>query len=367
VNVTTVYQYNPGVQVVTSGYGSTGVYARTSNTTSYAVYGQTSGPNSPGVIGESAQHAGIYGKGKDGGYFTTNGEGVRTTGSYPAGVNISTPFAFNIGMLVNSSGVFSKGIVVNVTTASVGIEVNSMGDVTPGIVITTEGTSSKGIDISTHSDMSEGLRADTDGSQSDGVLAITHGPNSEGVYAKAYGGTSRGVHAYSQQYDGIYTETGRTDNKWGLWTPDYIFAKGSQYPATDVAEYMPVVENATPGTVLIIGDDGRLVPAAAAYDDRVAGIVSTDPGVFLGAREGGTDGEALIAIAGRVPCNVDAGYGAIHPGDVLTTSDHPGYAMKAEKVSSGSVRFYLPGTVLGKAMGTLESGTGTIEVLVTLQ
>jgi hypothetical protein len=87
----------------------------------------------------------------------------------------------------------------------------------------------------------------------------------------------------------------------------------------------------------------------------------------LATKEDGNAGEEAIAVAGRVPCRVDAGYGAIYPGDVLTTSPTPGHAMKAVKVNAGSVTIYEPGTVLGKAMGTLESGTGVIEVLVTLQ
>jgi hypothetical protein len=175
------------------------------------------------------------------------------------------------------------------------------------------------------------------------------------------------MRAYSKKFDGIYTQTGRTDNKWGLWTPNYIYAKGTQYPATDVAEYMPVVENATPGTVLIIGDDGRLAPATTAYDTRVAGIISTDPGIFLGTKGDGNPGEALIAIAGRVPCKVDATHAPIHAGVLLTTSSNPGYAMKAEPTMINGRGFYPDGTILGKAMGSLESGTGTIEVLVTLQ
>jgi len=56
---------------------------------------------------------------------------------------------------------------------------------------------------------------------------------------------------------------------------------------------------------------------------------------------------------------VDASNGPIHPRDLLTTSDNPGYSMKATDPKVG--------TILGKAMGTLESGTGTIEVIVTLQ
>jgi hypothetical protein len=146
---------------------------------------------------------------------------------------------------------------------------------------------------------------------------------------------------------------------YGVYTPDYIYAKGSQYPAVDVAEYMPITGDAEPGTVLIIAEDGMLEPSATAYDTRVAGIVSTDPAVFLGAKDTGNPGEAPIAVAGRVPCRVDASYGAIHPGDLLSTSGTPGFAMKATDPKIG--------TILGKAMGTLESGTGTIEVLVTLQ
>ena len=127
----------------------------------------------------------------------------------------------------------------------------------------------------------------------------------------------------------------------------------------DVAEYMPVTENVTPGTVMVIREDGILQPSTTTYDHGVAGIVSTSPGVSLGTKEGGNSGEQLIAIAGRVPCKVDASHGPIHPRDLLTTSNNPGYAMKATDPKIG--------TILGKAMGSLESGTGTIEVLVTLQ
>lgn len=57
----------------------------------------------------------------------------------------------------------------------------------------------------------------------------------------------------------------------------------------------------------------------------------------------------------------------IHAGDLLITSDMPGHAMKAEPEVISGRQFYPDGTILGKAMGTLESGTGVIEVLLTLQ
>ncbi|HUS17232.1 MAG TPA: S-layer homology domain-containing protein [Chloroflexia bacterium] len=56
---------------------------------------------------------------------------------------------------------------------------------------------------------------------------------------------------------------------------------------------------------------------------------------------------------------VDASFGAIHVGDQLVASAHAGYAMKADDKATG--------IVLGKAMGNLESGTGTVTVLITLK
>jgi hypothetical protein len=55
---------------------------------------------------------------------------------------------------------------------------------------------------------------------------------------------------------------------------------------------------------------------------------------------------------------VDASFGAIHAGDLLTTSANPGYAMKViDKVAA-------IGAIIGKALGALDTGTGTIPGLV---
>jgi len=41
--------------------------------------------------------------------------------------------------------------------------------------------------------------------------------------------------------------------------------------------------------------------------------------------------------------------------------------MKAQPVEIGGIEIYRPGTTIGKALEPLDAGTGTIEVLVTLQ
>jgi hypothetical protein len=56
---------------------------------------------------------------------------------------------------------------------------------------------------------------------------------------------------------------------------------------------------------------------------------------------------------------VDASYDVIQPGDLLTPSPNPGYAMRATDAP--------PGTIIGKALETLETGQGTIAVYVTMQ
>ena len=72
-------------------------------------------------------------------------------------------------------------------------------------------------------------------------------------------------------------------------------------------------------------------------------------------------GEMPVALAGRVYVLADASEGAIEPGDLLTTSALPGHAMKATDLTAAQ------GAILGKAMTSLEEGTGLVLVLVTLQ
>ncbi|HEV2435000.1 MAG TPA: hypothetical protein VG077_03305 [Verrucomicrobiae bacterium] len=76
---------------------------------------------------------------------------------------------------------------------------------------------------------------------------------------------------------------------------------------------------------------------------------------------GALDGDQNVALTGRVYVLADATGGAIQPGDLLTTSDTPGHAMKATD------RARAEGAVLGKAMTGLSTGKGMVLVLVTLQ
>ena len=120
------------------------------------------------------------------------------------------------------------------------------------------------------------------------------------------------------------------------------------------------------GSVVIIDEEhpGRLKLSSRAYDTRVAGIVSgangINPGISL-QQEGALEGGQNVALSGRVYVLADATFGAIRPGNLLTTSSTPGHAMKAGHSSKAQ------GAVLGKAMSGLADGKGMVLVLVTLQ
>lgn len=135
----------------------------------------------------------------------------------------------------------------------------------------------------------------------------------------------------------------------------------------DLAEPFPMKEaEIEKGSVVVIDDEhpGQLKLSTEAYDTRVAGIISGANGVSAGIalhQEGVLDGGQNVALSGRVYVQADATFGAIKPGDMLTTSDTPGHAMKVADHARAQ------GAILGKAMSGLKKGKGTVLVLVTLQ
>ena len=143
------------------------------------------------------------------------------------------------------------------------------------------------------------------------------------------------------------------------------FSDGIGTGGADLAEQIAVVgEEAAykPGDVLVISTsaDRTVALSSQAYDSAVIGVYSTEPGVLAGAFDIGDPLAGIpVAVIGIAPCKVSAENGPIQRGDLLVTSSTPGHAMKADRLQAG--------TIIGKAMGRLDQGTGIIPVLVTLQ
>jgi hypothetical protein len=135
----------------------------------------------------------------------------------------------------------------------------------------------------------------------------------------------------------------------------------------DVAERFPMTDTVEPGMVVEIDPDnaGQLRLARGAYNRRVAGVVSGAGDLPVGAILGnlpGHENAPPIALSGRVWVRCDASNGPIQPGDLLTTAERPGHAMKVTDYPRAQ------GAIIGKAMSALAQGeSGLVLVLVNLQ
>lgn len=134
----------------------------------------------------------------------------------------------------------------------------------------------------------------------------------------------------------------------------------------DCAEEFDVPDHEVikPGMVMSLNDDASVSPSSVAYDRRVAGVISGAgsfrPALVLDKRDGVLK-RVPLALLGKVFCMADASESPIAVGDLLTTSQTAGHAMKATDPGRAF------GAVLGKALGSLKEGQGLLPVLVALQ
>jgi hypothetical protein len=129
---------------------------------------------------------------------------------------------------------------------------------------------------------------------------------------------------------------------------------------------VPSTQKLPVGTVVVVDARGvnQVLASTAAYDTSVAGVITGQPGLLLG--EGG-EGKVKVATTGRVKVRVDATRAPIRAGDLLVSSGVAGVAMRSEPMTFGGVAMHRPGTLIGKALESLEKGTGEILVLLSLQ
>ncbi len=144
-----------------------------------------------------------------------------------------------------------------------------------------------------------------------------------------------------------------------------FFNGGTQQGGADVAEFITSRDALHLGDVIEIDPNypGQFRIATIPNSTSVAGVISSDPGVTLGAKNAAasmTNTGSKLALIGRVPVKVSAENGPIGPGDLLVALSTPGHAMRAPTNP-------VSGTVIGKALGRLDKGIGIIEMLVMLR
>jgi len=191
-----------------------------------------------------------------------------------------------------------------------------------------------------------------------------------------YGGTNTGK---AGLFSGDVDVTGALDVTGGLQAAGHAQIGGKLTVAVDLnvggdvilvgadcAEDFTIdqAEAAEPGTVMVISDEHQLRVSRDPYDRRVAGVIAGAgtfrPGIRLDHRDS-VAGRSPISLIGKAFCKVDATYGAIEVGDLLTTSPTAGHAMRVQDPSSAF------GAVIGKALRAHVGGRGSIPILIALQ
>ncbi len=219
----------------------------------------------------------------------------------------------------------------------------------------------------------------------DGVQGVTSSSSFRGVYAENTGGIA--LAAYSSAADPtnhtlatLYLIQSNSSGDYVVGASSYFgsrtwrvdrtgkgfFNGGTQASGADFAEQIAVQgdEGAYEvGDVLVISAaaDRMVEKSNSAFSRAVIGVYSSDPAVLAGAPDQDSPLSGVpVAVVGIVKCKVSTENGPIQRGDLLVTASLPGYAMRSGDNPP-------QGTVLGKALQTLDAGTGLILILVVLQ
>lgn len=223
------------------------------------------------------------------------------------------------------------------------------------------GTNDNGTGVYGHSNLGAGVFGDSN--QFDGVHGVSRANGHSGVTGVNDVGDGFGVYASCKNGIGIISTGSRLA---GRFEGDIEVTGDIRLINADCAEDFDISGAATaePGTVMVLGEEGALFPSQKPYDKRVAGVISGagdyKPGLILD-QQAAKGNRQPVALLGKVFCKVDAQFGSIEVGDLLTTSPTPGHAMRAHDPLKAF------GAVIGKALRPLENGQALIPILIALQ
>ena len=325
-----------------------------------------------GIQGHSQNCYGVQGTSEVGRGVVASSDtnyGIRATSRTLSAARCSSAEGSGVEGEAGTSGDGVRG------TSKSGNGVHGISESSCGIL----GESKSGRGVVARSDTDYGLRASSQksagirGSSDEGRGVEGWAVNSEGVVGISTSGNGVwgqtegagvGVLGTSKSGIGVFGKGGRLA---GFFEGDVEVTGDIRLTNADCAEDFDIVEadSIEPGTVMVLGDEeGALLQSRLPYDKKVAGVVSGagdfKPGIVLDKRQTGKERKP-IALLGKVFCKVDAQFGAIEVGDLLTTSASPGYAMKA----ADPLKAF--GAVIGKALRPLKEGRGLIPILIALQ
>jgi hypothetical protein len=302
------------------------------------------------TAGETGWHSTAIGLGMDVDNTVRAGAALFLHADGNVGIGTEAPSARLSVVLPNSSEIMGSAHSSALLTSS-----GALGP-TPGNEM---GLASFGLTVGNNNNMSLGVRAIRTAGETDWhSTAIGLGMDVDNTVRA---GAALFLHANANVGIGTITPTEKLSVNGNVAVTGDVLLTGA-----DCAEHFDVMggQLLEPGTVVVIDQGGALGESQEAYDKKVAGVVS-GAGEYRHAlvldKRPSEEGRIPVALVGKVYCKVDAQYASIGVGDLLTSSSTPGHAMKAIEPE----RTF--GSVIGKALGRLEGGTGLIPILITLQ
>ncbi len=123
----------------------------------------------------------------------------------------------------------------------------------------------------------------------------------------------------------------------------------------DLAERYEADAEYEPGTVVVFDGDKEITTTDVEADYKVAGVISTDPGLKMNSNAGEDNTHPYVALKGRVPCKI---IGPVKKGDLIVTSKTPGYGKSVGGADMGR-------SVFAKSLvNNDDSGEKVIEVAI---
>lgn len=359
----------PGAQVLGESIAaSEAVFAGFAPATGTALYAESAG--GMGLWGHSEDNVGVYGASANswGGYFSSaSGYGLRAvsegTAHYDHGAYVTS---------VGGYGVYAQSATNQAVRGEAG---NVTGIPQPLGAVGVVGI---------------------------GANRGTYGSSSSGVGLYGVSTANYGVWGQSTEFRGVTGRTSRTDNNYGLYTPDNLYAANATVAGT-LTQVMQVSGDApvAPGDVVVFSGidrghavlDGPMIQVRRAdrvHSTAVAGVVQSRFNLeAVNPALGSPDGDDLAAPAAvEVTPAGDAAPGeyvlvvvqgpalvrtaqlggeTIMAGDLLAVGTAEGAAGRAPLLSANGVETAVPGTVFAKALESPTTEDGLIYVYVTLQ
>jgi hypothetical protein len=233
-----------------------------------------------------------------------------SAGNVSVNINGISPIAVFTPLGMTLTGAFSATQSITGGNLLTGGEISATGDIRGGN-LRTNGVSSATGNVTAGNILTDGQVIAVGNILSNGSISAT-GNITSGNITVAAGNITVGniVNGYGNGVGNIGSSTNYFNT---------VFAQATSAQYADLAENYASDVEYLPGTVVVFGGEQEITISREVADERVAGVISTNPAHLMNAAQSGLP----VALRGRVPVNV---IGPVFKGDSLVTSDTSGFA-----------------------------------------